>query len=449
MTPTVRASLSAVAALFAGVLATFVLVNPPQWRSSFNASEGQLSSWNAAVPTGVVVGCALAVVTCALLLRASSTRPAWIGAVVATAVLIAARLTVSGVGDLEQLTLLYYAKCLAGGVLLGAAVAAVWARPIPRLALVGAVGATFVVAHTAKADWAPSTSALGEPFWWILIPALVLAAVCVVLDDAVPERIDRETAIGALAAVVTLALAHRLLGEWIDRQTGSQFRQWVVIALCLVLVVALTEFWARRLDAPFLLAATAVAAVTPFVATVLGQEYLRLRPWVSVAVGVVAVAVGVAVSLARRMPMIGLAVLALIPLSVLVAPGTTDNRGWVLVQLAALGVGIGLGLGSTVPNRAVTGALGLAVPLLSLVFARVVGVTTSFVIYSGAYEPLPGVPFALSQDDSYTGNRILINSSMPTITFDRTAAVAMLLVVVFCALAIRGQRRQQSAALPE
>ena len=449
MTPTVRASLSAVAALFAGVLATFVLVNPPQWRSSFNASEGQLSSWNAAVPTGVVVGCALAVVTCALLLRASSTRPAWIGAVVATAVLIAARLTVSGVGDLEQLTLLYYAKCLAGGVLLGAAVAAVWARPVPRLALVGAVGATFVVAHTAKADWAPSTSALGEPFWWILIPALVLAAVCAVVDDATPERIDRDTALGVTLAAVTFALAHRLLGEWVDRQTGSQLQQWVVVALCLVLVVALAEFWARRLDAPFLLAATAVAAVTPFVATVLGQEYLRLRPWVSVAVGVVAVAVGVAVSLARRMPMIGLAVLALIPLSVLVAPGTTDNPGWVLVQLAALGVGIGLGLGSTVPNRAATGALGLAVPLLSLVFARVVGVTTSFVIYSGAYEPLPGVPFARSQDDSYTGNRVLINSSMPTITFDRTAAVAMLLVVVFCTLAIRGQRRQQSAALPE
>lgn len=449
MTPTVRASLSAVAALFAGVLATFVLVNPTQWQANFAATESQLSRWNDTQSTGVAAACVLVVVACAVLLRASSTRPAWITTVVATAVLIAARLTVSGVGDLEQLTLLYYAKCLAGGVLLGAAVAAVWARPVPRLALVGAVGATFVVAHTAKADWAPSTSALGEPFWWILIPALVLAAVCAVVDDATPERIDRDTALGVTLAAVTFALAHRLLGEWVDRQTGSQLQQWVVVALCLVLVVALAEFWARRLDAPFLLAATAVAAVTPFVATVLGQEYLRLRPWVSVAVGVVAVAVGVAVSLARRMPMIGLAVLALIPLSVLVAPGTTDNRGWVLVQLAALGVGFGLGLGSTLPNRAATGALGLAVPLLSLVFARVVGVTTSFVIYSGAYEPLPGVPFARSQDDSYPGNRMLINSSMPTITFDRTAAVAMLLVVVFCALAIRGQRRQQSAALPE
>ena len=72
--------------------------------------------------------------------------------------------------------------------------------------------------------------------------------------------------VGVLAAVVTLALAHRLLGEWIDGQTGSRFQEWVVIALCLVLVVALTEFWARRLGSPFLLAATAVAAATPFVA---------------------------------------------------------------------------------------------------------------------------------------------------------------------------------------
>ncbi|NKT44302.1 hypothetical protein GS676_15835 [Rhodococcus hoagii] len=446
MTPTVRASLSAVAALFAGVLATFVLVNPPQWRSSFNASEGQLSSWNAAVPTGVVVGCALAVVTCALLLRASSTRPAWIGAVVATAVLIAARLTVSGVGDLEQLTLLYYAKCLAGGVLLGAAVAAVWARPIPRLALVGAVGATFVVAHTAHVGWHPSTSILGEPFWWILIPALVLAAVCVVLDDAVPERIDRETAIGALAAVVTLALAHRLLGEWIDRQTGSQFRQWVVIALCLVLVVALTEFWARRLDAPFLLAATAVAAVTPFVATTLWWGHLRLTPWIPVMVGVVAVAAGVAVSLLRVSPLLGLAALALVPLFATIEP-TPDSRARFFVQLAVLGVGIGLTLGSTLPDSAATAALGLAIPLLALVYTTVVRVTTVFETFT-AYTPDSVDVIDYMRTDAYTGNYV---EFAPTalFTFDRTAAVAMLLVVVFCALAIRGQRRQQSAALPE
>lgn len=443
MTPTVRASLSAVAALFAGALATFVLVNPTQWQAGFNATESQLSRWNDTQSTGVAIGCVLAVVACAVLQRASSTRPAWIAAVIATAALIAARLTVSGVSDLDQLTLLYYAKCVAGGVLLGAAVAAVWSRPIPRLALVGAVGAAFVVAHTAHAGWTPSTSILGEPFWWILIPALVLAAVCAVVDDAMfdgaaPERLDRETAIGVLAGVVTLAVAHRLLAEWIDRQTGSQLRQWVVVALCLVLVVALTEFWARRLDSPFLLAATAVAAVTPFVATVLGQDYLRVRPWVPVTVGVVAVAVGVAVSSVRRMPMIGLAVLALVPLSVLIAPGATDNRVWLLVQLAVLGVGIGLALGATLPDHAATAVLGLAIPLLALVFTEVVGVTTSFVTYSGAYEPLAGVPLS-------TGWTAI----SPTTTLDRTAAVAMLLVVVFCALAVRGLRKPPSAPRPD
>lgn len=438
MTPTVRASLSAVAALFAGALATFVLVNPTQWQAGFNATESQLSRWNDTQSTGVAIGCVLAVVACAVLLRASSTRPAWIAAVIAAATLIAARLTVSGVSDLDQLTLLYYAKCVAGGVLLGAAVAAVWSRPIPRLALVGAVGATFVVAHTAHVGWTPSTSILGEPFWWILIPALVLAAACAVVDDAAPERIDRETAIGVLAGVVTLAVAHRLLAEWIDGQTGSQFRQWVVVALCLVLVVALTEFWARRLDSPFLLAATAVAAVTPFVATALWWGHLGLTPWVPVAIGVVAVAVGVAISLLRLSPVIGLAALALVPLSVLIAPGATDNRVWLLVQLAVLGVGIGLALGSTLPGPAATAALGLAIPLLTLVFTEVVGVTTSFVTYRGAYEPLAGVPLS-------TGWTAI----SPTTTLDRTAAVAMLLVVVFCALAVRGLRKPPSAPRPD
>lgn len=448
MTPTVRASLSAVAALCAGVLATFVLVNPTQWQANFAATESQLSRWNDTQSTGVAVGCVLVVVAGAVLLRASSTRPAWITAVVATAVLIAARLTVSGVGDLDQLTLLYYAKCLAGGVLLGAAVAAVWSRPIPQLMLVGAVGATFVVAHTAHVGWHPSTSILGEPFWWILIPTLVLAAVCVVLDDAVPERIGRDTAIGALAAVVTLALAHRLLGEWIDRQSGSQFRRWVVIALCLVLVVALTEFWARRLDAPFPLAATAVAAVTPFVATTLWWGHLRLTPWIPVMVGVVAVAAGVAVSLLRVSPLLGLAALALVPLFATIEP-TPDSRAQFFVQLAVLGVGIGLTLGSTLPDSAATAALGLAIPLLALVFTTVVRVTTVFETFT-AYTPDSVDVIDYVRTDAYTGNYVEIAlPPTPLFTFDRTAAVAMLLVVVFCALAIRGQRRQQSTALPE
>lgn len=447
MTPTVRASLSAVAALFAGALATFVLVNPTQWQAGFNATESQLSRWNDTQSTGVAIGCVLAVVACAVLQRASSTRPAWIAAVIATATLIAARLTVSGVSDLDQLTLLYYAKCVAGGVLLGAVVAAVWSRPIPRIALVGAVGATFVVAHTAHVGWTPSTSILGEPFWWILIPALVLAAACAVVDDATPERIDRETAIGVLAGVVTLAVAHRLLAEWIDGQTGSQFRQWVVVALCLVLVVALTEFWARRLDSPFLLAATAVAAVTPFVATVLWWGHLGLTPWVPVAIGVVAVAVGVAISLLRLSPVIGLAALALVPLFTVVDPAP-DSRARFLVQLAVLGVGVGLALGSTLPEHAGAAVLGLAIPLLALVFATVVRVTTVFETFTALVPDSVDV-IEYVRDDADTGSFVQYHTPTPSVAFDRTAAVAMLLVVVFCALAVRGLRKPPSAPRPD
>ncbi|GAB2637956.1 hypothetical protein ABI214_18645 [Prescottella soli] len=435
MTPNARLSLSAVATAFAGVLGTFVLISRPQWGPLFSASERQLDDWNATLPTGVAVGCVVAVLAYGALQRGGSARPAWITAVVATAVLIAARLAVSGVSDLDQLTVLYYAKCVAGGVLLGAVVAAAWSRAVPRLALTIAVAATFVVAHTADSGWTPSTSMLGEPFWWVLVPAIVLAAVCAVVDTEAPARADAGTMREVIAAVLTLAVGHRLLGAWIAGQSGSRFRLWIVVGLCLVVVVALTEFWARRLDAPFLLAATAVAASAAPVGTLLAQEHLRLQPWIPVTVGVAAVVAGAAVAWRRPSPVTGVAALTVIPLWIAIDPTTGDSRALQLVQLAVLGVGIGLALCSTLPDSGAVAALGLVVPLLSLVFTTLVAATTSFVIYSGSYEPLPDVPLASGTVD--------VSFDSP-VHFDRGAGVALLLVVVFCALAIRGLRAQPS-----
>ncbi|QCQ92416.1 hypothetical protein [Rhodococcus sp. SGAir0479] len=434
MTSTVRASLSAAAALFAGAAATFVLLGRTQRDPMFSASGRQLGDWNSTVPTGVAVGCVLAVLAYAGLQRASSVRPAWIAAAAATVVLIAARLTVSGVSDLDQLTLLHYAKCLAAGVLLGAAVAAAWSRPPARLLLTGAVASTFVVAHTAHAGWTPSTSALGEPFWWVLIPALVLTAAGAILDADAPARADTTEVRAVLLAVVTLALAHRLLGGWIDGRTGASLQRWVVIGLCLVVIVALTEFWARRLASPFLLAATAVAASAPFVATVLAQDGVRVAPWLSVAAGVLAVAVGLAAGRWRPMPVVGLAVLAVVPLAAVIDP-TPGSRAWFLVVLAVLGGGVGLALGSTLPDSGALAGLGLVVPLLSLVFTTVVGSTTVVVTYMGAYEPLSNIPMA--------SNPHALDSP---VTFDRAAGVALLSVVVFCGLALHGLRPRDTAA---
>ncbi|RVW01640.1 hypothetical protein [Rhodococcus spongiicola] len=436
MTLNVRSSLSGVAVLFAGILGTFVLISPPQSGSMFTATARQLEAWNRTLPTGVAVACVLAVLTYAAIQRAASVRPAWITAVVTTAVLIAARLMVSGVSDLDQLTLLYYTKCVAGGVLLGAAVAAAWSRTLPRLLLAGAVVSTFVVAHTAHAAWSPSTSVLGEPFWWMLLPALALAAVCAVIDTEEPARTDGTVVREVIAAVVTLALAHRLLGEWIDGQSGSRFRLWVVAGLCLVLVVALTEFWARRLESQFLLAATAVAAVAPFATTALAWGHLRLTPWVPVTVGVATVAVGVTVGLWRPLPLAGLATLALIPLVTAIDPTPPNSQAWFLAELAVLGVGIGLALGATLPDSGAPAALGLVVPLLSLVFATVVGATTTF--ETTGYAPIVNAEWPHRDGDvvSILETDLLTSS----ITFDRGAAIALLLVVVFCAIAIRGLR---------
>ncbi|WP_433607090.1 hypothetical protein [Prescottella agglutinans] len=450
MIPTDRSALSTVAAVFAGALGTFVLINRPQWEPLFSASERQLDDWNAALPTGVAVGCVVAVLAYAALQRAASARPAWTTAVVATAALIAARLAVSGASDIEQLTLLHYTKCVAGGVLLGAAVAAAWSRAVPRLALVGAVAATFVVADTAHGV-APTTSALGEPFWWLLVPTLVLAAACAVIDTGAPARADAGTVREAIAAALTLAIAHRVLGAWIDGRTGSTFRLWVIVGLCLVLVLTLTEFWARRLDARFLLAATAVAAAAAPMRPLLAQNYLPVEPWIPVAIGIAGVAVGVAAARRLPSPVVGVAALAALPLWIAIDPTAGDRSAVLLVQLAVLGVGIGLALGSTLPVSGAVAALGLVVPLLSLVFTALVGATASFVVYSGSYAPLTSAPSA-APSDLDTSDKVIayvIDDLFPsTVTFDRGTGVALLLVVVFCALAVRGLRPRPTVPHP-
>ncbi|WP_433607088.1 hypothetical protein [Prescottella agglutinans] len=426
MTPTVRGAVYAAAAWFAGTLATFVLANPPEWRGTISVTGRQLEWWLDALPTGSVIGAALAVPACVALRRASSLRPAWIAAVVASSVLIAARIAVPGVRGLVEVTTLHYAKCVAAGVLLGAAVAAVWLRPFARFVLVTAVGSTFVVAHTAHAGNEPSVSTLGPPFWWLLIPSLVLAAVCAVLDTAhvtiaAPDRI----ALQAIAAVATLAFAHRTLGAWIDGQTAdSELLVWVFIGVCLVLVTALTEFWARRIDSPFLPAATAVAAAAALVTPQIARQF-ALEPWLMVAVGVAAVVAGLSFSVRRQSPPLGFALLALIPLTTAIDPNLGDGRTWLLARLAVLGLGIGLAFGSTLPDDGVLASLGLAVPMLSLVFTYVAQSDGAIAIYSGTHE----------RPSSTEGG--LFGAVEPYAPVSHLAGVALLLVVLYCALAVR------------
>ncbi|RDI33671.1 hypothetical protein DEU38_10226 [Rhodococcus sp. AG1013] len=434
MAPTVRVWVPAVAAWFAGTLATFVLANPPEWRGTINVTGRQLEWWLDALPTGSVIGAALAVPAYVALRRAHSLRPAWAAAVVAASMLIAARIAVPGVRGLVEVTTLHYAKCVAAGLLLGAAVAAVWMRPFARFVLATAVASTLVVAHTAHATNEPSVSTLGPPFWWLLIPALVLAAVCVVIDTAhiTTAGTDR-IMIQAIAAATTLAFAHRTLGAWIDGQTtNSELLVWVFIGVCLVLVTALTEFWARRVDSPFLLAATAVAAAAALVTPQIARQF-TLEPWLMVSVGVAAVAGGLAVAVRRSSPPLGFALLALIPLSTAIDPDVGDGRAWLLARLAVLGLGIGLALGSTLPDDGALASLGLAVPLLSLVFTYVAQSDGAIAIYSGTHERPPHTEGGL------------FGAVEPYAPVSHLAGVALLIVVLYCAVAIRRLRTRPAS----
>ncbi|MDH6680483.1 hypothetical protein M2284_004712 [Rhodococcus sp. LBL1] len=430
MAPTVRAWVPALAAWFAGTLATFVLANPPEWRGTINVTGRQLEWWLDALPTGSVIGTALAVPAYVALQRAQSVRPAWIAAVVASGVLIAARIAVPGAHGLAELTTVHYGKSVAAGVLLGAAVAAVWVRPLARFVLVAAVASTFVVAHTAHATREASVSTLGPPFWWLLIPSIVLVAVCAVIDTTrVPTGTSDRILVQVIAAAVTLAVAHRMLGAWIDGQTAdSELQVWIFIGVCLALVIALTEFWARRIDSPFLLAATASAAAAALVTPQIARQ-VTLEPWLMVTVGVAVVAVGLTVGVRRPSLPLGFALLALIPLSTALDPTLGDGRIWLLARLAVLGLGIGVTLGSTLPDDGALASLGLAVPMLSLVFTYVAESDGAIAIYR---EPSPRAPGAEGNLFGAT-----VEAHAPG---SRLSGVALLLVVLYCAAAIHRLR---------
>ncbi|AQA24236.1 putative membrane protein [Rhodococcus sp. MTM3W5.2] len=109
-----REVLSALTALFGGVLAAFVLTNPPGGGWAVYTSDRELSRWVSSQPTGVAVGAVIAVLAYALLQRKGSRRIAWIAIAIATVLLIGARLAVPGVGGIDALIALHYLKTVAG-----------------------------------------------------------------------------------------------------------------------------------------------------------------------------------------------------------------------------------------------------------------------------------------------------------------------------------------------
>ncbi|TQC46831.1 hypothetical protein EEB14_24015 [Rhodococcus sp. WS4] len=437
-----REPLSAAAALASGALAGFVLTNPRNRAWTINASDREIDRWLSSQPTGVVVALVLAVVAVAGLQRSGSRRLSWLLAAVCALVLIGARWVVPHASGVDTLIALHFAKTATAGFLLGAAVAAVWGRWAPQLALTLGVAGAFLLASVQRLPRGDaayvepasmSTSAIGEPPRWLLVGVLVLAVASAVVARSQfrVQRPDRKTLLTALVGALALALLNRLLGAWIDDQEfGEPMTVWLIVAFSLAVIVTSTALIARRvpgIDGRFLLAATGVTAAAVLVLDDLRTPRVTIPAAALLAVGVFTLAAGIAVSVRVppkwRRPGWGLCLAALVPLVATVWPDFGNDGVALLIRLAVLGGGTGFALASALPGSAPVAVLGLALPFASLVFVAATTVPRSRVVYS----------------DATTSNR-LPSSPASTAASDHLAGVAMLLVVAFCVYAVHERR---------
>ncbi|MFD9683334.1 hypothetical protein ACFWAD_25910 [Rhodococcus sp. NPDC059969] len=238
---------------------------------------------------------------------------------------------------------------------------------------------TWLAAQSSTGDLIPvSTSSIGEPAWALLWLTLICAVACAITVD--PEstigKSEPGIAATALAVVTGLAVTQRILSSVVDRQEDpSTFSGWLVMIASTVAVLTLTWFCTRKLDATsdsggFLWAATAVAAAATTVFADLTDRFFldgdRTSPLVITVLAIIAVVFGLRRSRHRDRRIVGLALLASIPLSELIFSG--DHEVALLLRIVALGVGTGLLLGSVLPSNPVIGALGLTIPFSALVF---------------------------------------------------------------------------------
>lgn len=452
-----REVLSAVAALHAAALAAFVLLNPRGGHWTINASDRELDRWTSSQPTGVVVGVTLVVITVAGLQRSGSRRAAWALAAVCVGILITARWAVPHVGGVDVLIALHFAKTAAAGILLGAAVAAVWGR-MGRLMLTLGVTSAFILAAVASTRHdRMTTSSIGEPPWWILFAALTLVVVAAVFagPELRVQRPDRRTIALAIAGALGLAVVNRLLGAWIEGQEyGGQVTIWLVVAVSIAAVLAGTVFIARQFpgtDGRFLLSVTGVTASAMPMVNTLRSPFTSTSPWLMIVVGFLALAVGLraaglGIPVRWRRPELGLAVAALVPLAAAIWPTFGLDGPGLLLRLSVLGLGAGLALGASLPGAAPVAALGFGLPFASLVLAAASTVPSSRIVYSGSYEPLPGIPSATANETaneqalaeafvkSYRSDQASLEWG--TSAADHLVGVAMLLVVAFCAVGL-------------
>lgn len=435
MPATLRELIAVVAALLTGGAAVHVLVDD-QSAARVGWTADVWGGWLTDPSTGFVIGAIAAVLACAGVSMRGSQRGAWDDVALLGAVIVVVSLApriVDGVGFLIATHLL---GCVAAGAMLGAGVAVSWGQVSRQAALTaGAVVAVLAaplrnpgvgLQFLSNEDYAAQILHRTDPNWWVLCAAVVAAIVAAAFTQSGfrLRRPDRRSAVIAVGGVAVLAVVNRLLSDWIYRAES-----WWVVAVALVVVVVVTVAVALVTDGQFALVALAVAASAAVVVRDLRAAPPSMPVLCLVGIGVLAAVLGMRAARARSNVLLGLAVVAVVPLISAIEPSFGTDGFVSLLRVAVVAAAAGYALSSAFPGKSTVAAAGFGVLIASSVLTAA----------ASPPQPVQRINFAYVVDDIGAFPFGSANSF-------RLAGFAMLLVIAACAGAVLLSRRRSAVA---
>ncbi|KAA0022175.1 hypothetical protein [Antrihabitans cavernicola] len=447
MPPTLRELIAVVAALFAGGAAVFVLSDDLTANWVLYATGGDNRWWLSDSPTGIALGAIVAVGVCVVVGVRGSRRGGW-GAVAALgALIVAATLAPRAASGVDLLETAQIVRCIAAGGMLGAAAAACHGRIAWQSALAaGAVaaaasaavrssGGIFLISGSDEID--SSILRHSDPNWWLLAGAVVLAATAAATTPSgyqLPQP-NRRSIGNALGGVVVFAIGSRLFTEWISRDAiNHRSRIWLAVFVSVGALLAIS-FTVARLARPglgrFILVALGVAANF----AVLTRDMRAVpqsapTPWFVFVVALATIA-GLRISSIRPNAVLGLAIVAIVPLSSALSPEFGNNGIGMVLRFAVAALGAGYALGSSYPSESPFTAFGVAI------------LSTSALQTAAAVPEIRRINFSSVGDSPASGFH-----SFGDANEYRLAGLAMLIVIVACAAGVFGLRGKSGTAKP-
>lgn len=448
MPPVVRELIAIAAALVTGGAAVHVLTDD----STANWVDGATSygsNWATNAQSGLVLGAVATVVACVVVASRGSRRSGWAAVAAFGALVVGATLLPRSFDSTGLLQVMQIVRALAAGAMLGSAAAAAWGRVAWQAGLTAGVLTAALSATFRNTPWLQFTTvddahavklAHHEPNWWLLGAAVIVAvaAAGTTQSEFRLQRPNQRAAVVAIGGILAFAVVDRLLGEWIYRAViGDRSLLWVAVfvSVAILLAVALVlATVAQPSNGRFALVALAVAAAVAILVRDMRWEPLSIgTTWLIVA-ALLATIVGTRASGVRPNALIGLGVVAIVPLlSTLWPDFGTDGVG-LLLRIVLVGLGAGYALGSTYPGESPFAAVGLAILL------------ASSTLVAAASTPVSGrINFAYVE---HATEGAIASLDGANVNEFRLAGLAMLVVVVVSTVGVAAMRRASGTAKP-